>query len=145
MMNFAHSDRALCWSWWAKICNGWPFFSAKMTSKMRKEGGGLINQADEEFLFSGRISGGFRSWSGVELAPTCCWKMWGCNMPRQRTISLRRLNARWKWFGEPRDTEIGLQIFGRKYHFWDLTVFFFVLFWLFKQLPGWWMSSISFE
>lgn len=60
----------LCWSWWAKICNGNPhFFLLKwFLQNEGKARGGLINQADEEFLFSGRISGGFHSLSGVKLA-----------------------------------------------------------------------------
>lgn len=88
-------------------------------------GGWSTNQM-RNFCFQEGFRGGFHSLSDVELALACCSKMWGCNMPRQRTISLRRLNARWKWFREPRThgNRIPLQIFSRKCHFWDLTVFF---------------------
>ena len=88
-------------------------------------GGWSTNQM-RNFCFQEGFRGGFHSLSDVELALACCSKMWGCNMPRQRTISLRGLNARWKWLREPRThgNRIPLQIFSRKCHFWDLTVFF---------------------
>lgn len=80
-MNFAHSDPCAVL---IVISNAYameiPIFSAKMTSKMRmSKVGGLINQADEEFLFSGRISGGD---STVELVWSWrpCKRLWCTNL-----------------------------------------------------------------
>ena len=88
---------------------------------MRKEGGGLINQADEEFLFSGRMeSGGFRSFLWCEVGTNLLLKDVRLHHAKTAYYLFEKIECKVEMAP---GTQPGarksdsLQIFGRKCHF----------------------------